>query len=104
MKVHYLATVYKSMYFISNKQDILDNFRNSSGKLFACFINLADAFVSIDHDIMIERCEVHIIPMLYVIYYKTYKVNMLFRLNTVNVSRLLLGEKMVCSKETHSPL
>ena len=80
----------------------LDNFRNSSGKLFACFINLADAFDSID--IMIERCEVHIIPMLYVIYYKTHKENILFRLNMVNVPRLLLGEKKVCFKVTNSPL
>ena len=33
----------------------LDNFRNSSGKLFACFIDLADAFGSIYHDIMIRE-------------------------------------------------
>ena len=33
----------------------LDKICNTSGKLFACFINLADAFSSIDHDIMIRE-------------------------------------------------
>ena len=36
-------------------KQVSDNFRNSSGKLFACFIDLADAFGSIDHDIMIRE-------------------------------------------------
>ena len=82
----------------------LDNFRNSSGKLFACFINLSDAFSSIYHDIMIR--EVHSAHYPYVVCDISQDIysECTFQVKYGKYLTLQLGEKKVFFKVTHSPL